>query len=93
MVEGNSDNGNRSDYARLWNRRTDEVLRIRPGVFGSESFKKIHALPDGTIVVNTHQHTDDILSLPEDFWAFPSYGKPSRINWDTGSITQSLIRT
>ncbi|MBD9147873.1 MAG: integrase, partial [Bacteroides stercoris] len=70
LVEGNSDNGNRSDYARLWNRRTDEVLRIRPGVFGSEAFKKIHALPDGTIVVNTHQHTDDILSLSENFWHF-----------------------
>ena len=70
LVEGNSDNGNRSDYARLWNWRTDEVLRIRPGVFGSEAFKKIHALPDGTIVVNTHQHTDDILSLSENFWHF-----------------------
>lgn len=91
LVEGNSDNGNRSDYARLWNWRTDEVLRIRPGVFGSEAFKKIHALPDGTIVVNTHQHTDDILSLSENFWHFLRTATV-RINWDTGSITQSHIR-
>lgn len=82
LVEGNSDNGNRSDYARLWNRRTDEVLRIRPGVFGSESFKKIHALPDGTIVVNTHQHTDDILSLPEDFWHFlRTASRPNKLGY------------
>lgn len=71
LIEGDHyTNGNRSDYARLWNWSTDEVLRIRPGVFGSESFKALHALPDGTIVVNTHQHTDDILSLPEDLWNF-----------------------
>ena len=71
LVEGNSNNnGNRSDYARLWNRRTDEVLRIRPGVFGGESFHGVHALPDGSIVINTHQHTEDILSLSEDFWNF-----------------------
>ena len=82
LVEGNSDNGNRSDYARLWNRRTDEVLRIRPGVFGSEAFKKIHALPDGTIVVNTHQHTDDILSLPEDFWHFlRTASRPNKLGY------------
>ena len=82
LVEGNSDNGNRSDYARLWNRRTDEVLRIRPGVFGSESFKKIHVLPDGTIVVNTHQHTDDILSLPEDFWHFlRTASRPNKLGY------------
>lgn len=79
---GNSDNGNRSDYARLWNWRTDEVLRIRPGVFGSEAFKKIHALPDGTIVVNTHQHTDDILSLPEDFWHFlRTASRPNKLGY------------
>lgn len=71
LIEGDHyTNGNRSDYARLWNWSTDEVLRIRPGVFGSESFKALHALPNGTIVVNTHQHTDDILSLPEDLWNF-----------------------
>lgn len=71
LIEGDHyTNGNRSDYARLWNWSTDEVLRIRPGVFGCESFKALHALPDGTIVVNTHQHTDDILSLPEDLWNF-----------------------
>ena len=82
LVEGNSDNGNRSDYARLWNRRTDEVLRIRPGVFGSEAFKKIHALPDGTIVVNTHQHTDDILSLSENFWHFlRTASRPNKLGY------------
>ena len=31
LVESRS-NGNRTDYARLWNRKTDEVLRLRPGV-------------------------------------------------------------
>ena len=82
LVEGNSDNGNRSDYARLWNWRTDEVLRIRPGVFGSEAFKKIHALPDGTIVVNTHQHTDDILSLSENFWHFlRTASRPNKLGY------------
>ena len=44
LIEGDHyTNGNRSDYARLWNWSTDEVLRIRPGVFGSESFKALHA--------------------------------------------------
>ena len=82
LVEGNSDNGNRSDYARLWNWRTDEVLRIRPGVFGSEAFKNIHALPDGTIVVNTHQHTDDILSLSENFWHFlRTASRPNKLGY------------
>ena len=28
LVESRS-NGNRTDYARLWNRKTDEVLRLR----------------------------------------------------------------
>lgn len=82
LIKGDSDNGNRSDYARLWNRRTDEVLRIRPGVFGRESFKNIHALPDGTIVVNTHQHTDDILSLSEDFWHFlRTTSRPNKLGY------------
>ena len=81
LVESRS-NGNRTDYARLWNWRTDEVLRIRPGVFGSEAFKKIHALPDGTIVVNTHQHTDDILSLSENFWHFlRTASRPNKLGY------------
>lgn len=68
LVESRS-NGNRTDYARLWNRKTDEVLRLRPGVLGNESFKSIHAMPDGTVIVNT-LNKGDILYRAEDFWDF-----------------------
>lgn len=68
LVESQS-NGNRTDYARLWNRKTDEVLRLRPGVLGNESFKSIHAMPDGTVIVNT-LNKGDALYRAEDFWNF-----------------------
>ena len=68
LVESRS-NGNRTDYARLWNRKTDEVLRLRPGVLADESFKSIHAMPDGTVVVNTLKK-GDALYRAEDFWDF-----------------------
>ena len=61
--------GHRTDYARLWNRKTDEVLRLRPGVLGNESFKSIHAMPDGTVIVNT-LNKGDALYRAEDFWNF-----------------------
>ncbi|MEN2537618.1 hypothetical protein AAER55_09400, partial [Acinetobacter baumannii] len=51
-------------------------------MFGSEAFKNIHALPDGTIVVNTHQHTDDILSLSENFWHFlRTASRPNKLGY------------
>ena len=68
LVESRS-NGNRTDYARLWNRKTDEVLRLRPGVLGNESFKSIHAMPDGTVIVNTF-NKGDALYRANDFWDF-----------------------
>ena len=68
LVESRS-NGNRTDYARLWNRKTDEVLRLRPGVLGNESFKAIHAMPDGTVIVNT-LNKGDVLYRTDDFWDF-----------------------
>lgn len=63
-------NGNRTDYARLWNRKTNEVMRLRPGVLGNELFKSLHALPDGTIIVNTLDDVGDVLCRAEDFWNF-----------------------
>ena len=63
-------NGNRTDYARLWNRKTNEVMRLRPGVLGDELFKSLHALPDGTIIVNTLDDVGDVLCRAEDFWNF-----------------------
>ena len=69
LVESCS-NGNRTDYARLWNRKTNEVLRLRPGVLGNESFRAIHAMPDGTIIVNTLDNNGDVLCRAEDFWDF-----------------------
>ncbi len=46
-----------------------EVLRLRPGVLGNESFKSIHAMPDGTVIVNT-LNKGDALYRAEDFWNF-----------------------
>ena len=69
LVESIS-NGNRTDYARFWNRKTDEVLRLRPGVYGNESFVSLHAMPDGTIIVNTLDDVGDVLSRVDDFWDF-----------------------
>lgn len=69
LVESCS-NGNRTDYARLWNRKTDEVLRLRPGVLGDEHFVSLHAMPDGTVFVNTLDKAGDVVCRVEDFWNF-----------------------
>ena len=80
LVESRS-NGNRTDYARLWNRKTDEVLRLRPGVLADESFKSIHAMPDGTVVVNTLKK-GDALYRAEDFWDFlRTSGRPKKLGY------------
>lgn len=80
LVESRS-NGNRTDYARLWNRKTDEVLRLRPGVLANESFKSIHAMPDGTVVVNT-LNKGDALYRAEDFWDFlRTGGRPKKLGY------------
>ena len=80
LVESRS-NGNRTDYARLWNRKTDEVLRLRPGVLGNESFKSIHAIPDGTVIVNT-LNKGDALYRAKDFWDFlRTGGRPKKLGY------------
>lgn len=69
LVESCS-NGNRTDYARFWNRKTDEVLRLRPGVLGDEYFVSLHAMPNGTVIVNTLDKAGDVVCRVEDFWNF-----------------------
>ena len=80
LVESCS-NGNRTDYARFWNRKTDEILRLRPGVLADESFKSIHVMLDGTVIVNT-LNKGDALYRAEDFWGFlRTWGRPKKLGY------------
>ena len=61
----------RLDFARLWNRTTGEVLRIHPGVFGSEKLEHIGRLSDGRVVLTTlRSHVGQVVHFPADFWNF-----------------------
>ena len=61
----------RLDFARLWNRPTGEVLRIRPGMFGSEKLEHIGRLSDGRVVLTTlRSHVGQVVHFPADFWNF-----------------------
>lgn len=61
----------RLDFARLWNRTTGEVLRIRPGMFGSEKLEHIGRLSDGRVVLTTlRSHVGQVVHFPADFWNF-----------------------
>lgn len=70
LVKGSCDSM-RLDFARLWNRTTGEVLRIRPGMFGSEKLEHIGRLSDGRVVLTTlRSHVGQVVHFPADFWNF-----------------------
>lgn len=72
LIEETGDYGShRFDYAQLWNRRTGEVLRLRPGMFGGKQFEGITALTDGTIAVKLlRDKVGRLMYYPADFWNF-----------------------
>ena len=70
LIKGGCDSM-RLDFARLWNRTTGEVLRIRPGMFGSERLEHIGRLSDGRVVLTTlRSHVGQVVHFPADFWNF-----------------------
>ena len=70
LVKGACDSM-RLDFARLWNRTTGEVLRIRPGMFGSEKLEHIGRLSDGRVVLTSlRSHVGQVVHFPTDFWSF-----------------------
>ena len=70
LVKGACDSM-RLDFARLWNRTTGEVLRIRPGMFGSEKLEHIGRLSDSRVVLTTlRSHVGQVVHFPADFWNF-----------------------
>ena len=71
----------RTDFAQLWNRYTGEVLRIRPGMFGSHKPDQIATLPDGRVVIFTRStKVGSVLHAPEDFWGFlRTANKPKKL--------------
>ena len=70
LIKGTCDSM-RLDFARLWNRTTGEVLRIRPGMFGSEKLEHIGRLSDGRVVLTTlRSHVGQVVHFPADFWNF-----------------------
>lgn len=72
----------RLDFARLWNRSTGEVLRIRPGMFGSERLEHIGRLSDGRVVLTTlRSQMGQVVHFPEDFWNFlRTASRPQRMD-------------
>ena len=70
LIKGTCDSM-RLDFARLWNRTTGEVLRIRPGMFGSERLEHIGRLNDGRVVLTTlRSHVGQVVHFSTDFWSF-----------------------
>ena len=70
LIKGGCDSM-RLDFARLWNRRTGEVLRIRPGMFGREKLEHIGMLSDGRVVLTTlRSGVGQVVHFPADFWNF-----------------------
>lgn len=80
LIKG-SGNNLQDDFAQLWNRQTDEILRIRPGMFGSEKLEHIAALRDGTVVITTRRsRIGQVVHYPTDFWNFlRTANKPKRL--------------
>ena len=61
----------KADFAQLWNPKTGEILRIRPGMFGSEKLEHIGVLRDGTVVLTTlRAGVGQVIHYPVDFWSF-----------------------
>ena len=77
----NSGEDFRTDFAQLWNSKTNEILRIRSGMFGLQKPDHIAALPDGQVVITTrHSQIGSVLHRPEDFWTFlRTANKPKKL--------------
>lgn len=78
----------KDDFAQLWNWQTNEILRIRPGMFGSEKLGYIGALRNGTVVFTTYRpRVWQVIHYPVDFWNFlRTANKPKRLGqWRTYS--------
>lgn len=77
----NSGDDFRTDFAQLWNQRTGEILRVRPGMFGPYQPDEIAALPDGRVIVITGQaKAGSVIHEPEDFWGFlRAANKPKKL--------------
>ena len=61
----------KADFAQLWNPKTGEILRIRPGMFGSEKLEHVGVLRDGTVVLTTlRAGVGQVIHYPVDFWSF-----------------------
>lgn len=72
----------RKDYAQLWNQQTNEILRIRPQMFGLDNLKDIAVLRDGTVVIWTlRRGVGYVLCYPKDFWGFiRAANKPKKLS-------------
>lgn len=67
----NSGDDFRTDFAQLWNQKSGEILRIRPGMFASCKPSQIAALPDGRIIITTlHTKVGSVIHESKDFWGF-----------------------
>lgn len=91
LVQGNGEILS-DDFAQLINMSTREVLRIRPGMFGSEKMQHIGVLTDGTVVIVTRRNgVGPVFRYPTDFWGFlRTANKPRRL--EPGGSMQKLIR-
>ena len=71
----------KADFAQLWNPKTGEILRIRPGMFGSEKLEHIGVLRDGTVVLTTlRAGVGQVIYYPVDFWSFlRTANKPKKL--------------
>lgn len=71
----------KADFAQLWNSKTGEILRIRPGMFGSEKLEHIGVLRDGTVVLTTlRAGVGQVIYYPVDFWSFlRTANKPKKL--------------
>ena len=58
----------RIDFARIWDRRTGEVLRLRPGMLRSNRLEHIGRMSDGRVVLTTlRSRVGQVVLFPTDF--------------------------
>lgn len=58
----------RIDFARIWDRRTGEVLRLRPGMLRSDRLEHIGRMSDGRVVLTTlRSRVGQVVLFPTDF--------------------------
>ncbi len=80
LVQGNGEVLS-DDFAQLINIETREVLRIRPGMFGSEKMQHIGVLTDGTVVIVIRRTgVGPVFCYPTNFWEFlRTANKPKKL--------------